>query len=99
MASTAPTVTDIEQHAAESSPTTKPTDIKDCDAETHDHSTSSPISEPQTAPAACPQYHTGNAVRQNTPIKSQCSLIIVVAGKSGVGKSTMINYFLSLEGD
>ena len=98
MASTAPTVTDIEQRAAESSPTTKPTDIKDCDAETHDHLTSSPISEPQTAPAAS-QYHTGDTVEQNTPTKSQRSLVIVVAGKSGVSKSTMINYFLSLEGD
>ena len=80
-------MTDIEQHAAESSPTTKPTDIKDCDAETHDHSTS-PISEPQTAPA----------VGKNTQKKNRPP-VIALAGKSGVGKSTMINNFLGLEGD
>ena len=73
MASTAPTVTDIKQRAAESSPTTKPTDVKDCDAETHDHSTPTQ--------------------KKNRPP------IIASAGKSGVGKSTMINNFLGLEGD
>ena len=94
MASTAPTVTDIEQCAAESSPTTKPTNIKDYDAETHDHLTSSPISEPQTAPAAS-QHHTRDTVTQ----KKNRPPVIALAGKSGVGKSTMINNFLGLEGE
>ena len=100
MASTAPsgTVTDIEQCAAKSSPTTKPTDIKDCDVETHDHLTSSPISEPQIAPAASPQYHTTDPVGENTQ-KNNRPFVITVAGMSGVGKSTMINKLLGLEGE
>ena len=88
-------MTNIEQRAAESSPTTKPTDIKDCDVETYDRWTSLPISEPQIAPAASSQYHARDPVGQNMQKKNR-SPIVVLAGKSGMGKLTMINNFLDL---
>jgi GTPase Era involved in 16S rRNA processing len=93
MASTVPT--DIEQCKAEPSPTTEPTDTKDRDSET-DLTPSPIISEPQTAPAS--QHHAGDKVEQNT-LKKNRSPVIVLAGKSGVGKSTMSNNLLGLEGE
>lgn len=95
MASTTPT--DIEQCKAESdlSPKTEP---KHRDGETD--LTSSPISEPQSAPPASEQKlgARGDGVEQTTQ-KMNRSPIIAVAGKSGVGKSTTINNFLGLEGE
>ena len=95
MAST--TSTDIERREAESSQTidSEPTDTEKCDAEAK--STSSPISESQRAPAT-QQIGAHGDLKLNTQ-KSSRSPIITLAGRSGVGKSTMINNFLGLEGD
>lgn len=91
--------TDIEQRETKTSQTinSKPTDTEECEAEAK--STSSSVSEPQRAPASQQIGALGDhLVEQNTQ-KPSHSPIITLAGRSGVGKSTMINNFLGLEGD
>ena len=96
MASLAPT--DIEQQKAESPTTTEPTITKSSDTET-DLTSSLAISEPQTVPASSQQKGAHEDTPKKNMQKKNRSPVVALAGKSGVGKSTMINNFLGLEGE